>query len=75
MFSGSNIIKVPFKVTTCSFEHLLSAMRQVKFYAKSMVVSERLNGVALMHVYHKIVPDIEKVIVLLYTKNRTLTFT
>ena len=74
-FSGSNIIKVPFKVTTCSFEHLLSAMRQVKFYAKSMVVSERLNGVALMHVLHKIVPDIEKVIVLLYTKNRTLTFT
>ena len=39
------------------------------------MVSERLNGIALMHVHQEIVPDIEKVIDLFSTKNRRLSFT
>ena len=39
------------------------------------MVSERLNGTALMHVHQEIVPDLEKVIDLFSTKNRRLSFT
>ena len=50
-------------------------MRQLKTYTRSTMVSERLNGIALMHVHQEIVPDIEKVIDLFSTKNRRLSFT
>ena len=39
------------------------------------MVSERLNGIALMHVHQEIVLDIAKVIDVFSTKNRRLTFT
>ena len=37
--------------------------------------SERLNGIALMHVHQEIVPDTEKVIELYAGQNRRLNFT
>ena len=61
-------------VTTYS-EWSFSALRRLKTYARTIMVSERLNAIALMHVHQEIVPDIEKVIDLFSTKNRTLTFT
>ena len=50
-------------------------MTRLKTYTRSTMVSERLNGIALMHAHQKIVPDIEKVIDLFFTKNRRLSFT
>ena len=50
-------------------------MRRLKTYARSTMVSERLNGIALMHVHQEIVLDIEKVIDLFFTKNIRLAFT
>ena len=35
-------------------------MRRLKTYTTSTMVSERLNGIALIHVHQEIVPDIEK---------------
>ena len=40
------------------------------------MVSERLNGIALMHVHQEIVPDIKKKVMDLFsTKHRKLSFT
>ena len=80
-FNGFNNIKVSLRilgtspVTTCTCERSFSAMRRLKTYTRSTMVSERLNGIALMHVHQEIVPDIEKVIDLFSTKNRILSFT
>ena len=38
------------------------------------MVSERLNGIASMHIHQEIVPDVEKVIDLYALKNRRLNF-
>ena len=63
-FNGFNNIKVSLRilgtypVTTCTFEQSFSAMRQLKTYAKSTMALESLNGIELMHVHQKIVPDI-----------------
>ena len=81
LFNGFNNIKVSLRilgtspVTTCTCERSFSAMRRLKTYTRSTMVSERLNGIALMHVHQEIVPDIEKVIDLFSTKNRRLSFT
>ena len=80
-FNGFNNIKFSLRilgtcpVTTCTCEQSFSAMRQLKTCTRSTMVSERLNGIALMHVHQEIVPDIEKVIDLFSTKNRRLSFT
>ena len=80
-FNGFNNIKVSlrilgtFSVTTCTCERSFSAMRRLKTYTRSTMVSERLNGIALMHVHQEIVPDIEKVIDLFSTKSERLSFT
>ena len=80
-FNGFNNIKVSLRilgtspVRTCTCERSFSAMRRLKTYTRSTMVSERLNGIALMHVHQEIVPDIEKVIDLFSTKNRRLSFT
>ena len=50
-------------------------MRRLKTYVRSTMVSERLNGIALMHFHQETVSDIEIVIYLFSTKNRRLTFT
>ena len=50
-------------------------MRRLKNYACSTMVSERLNGIALMHVHQEIVPDTEKVIELYGGQNSQLNFT
>ena len=49
-------------------------MRRLKTYTRSTMISERLNGIALMHVHQEIVPDIEKVIDLFAVTNRRLNF-
>ena len=80
-FNGFNNIKVCLRifgtslVTTYFCERSFSAMRRLKTYARSTMVSERLNGIALMHVHQEIVPDIEKVIDLFSVFYRRLTFT
>ena len=80
-FNGFNNIKVSLRilgtspVTTCTCEWSFSTMRRLKTYTRSTMVSERLNGIALMHVHQEIVPDVEKVIDLFSTKNRRLSFT
>ena len=62
-------------VTTCTCERSFSSMRRLKNYTRSTMVSERLNGIALMHVHQEIVPDTEKVIELYAGQNRRLNFT
>ena len=60
-FNGFNNVKVCFRilgcspVTTCTSERSISAMRRVQTYARSIMVSERLNGIALIHFHQKIV--------------------
>ena len=61
-------------VTTCTCERSFSSMRRLKTYTRSTMISERLNGIALMHVHQEIVPDIEKVIDLFAVTNRRLNF-
>ena len=60
-------------VTTWACERSFSAIRRLKTYARGTTTSERLNDIALMHVYQ--VPDIEKFTDLFSTKNRRLIFT
>ena len=80
-FNSFNNIKVSLRiigtslVTTCTCEWSFSAMRRLKTYTKTTMVSERLYGIALMHVHQEIGPDIEKDIDLFSTKNRRLSFT
>ena len=80
-FYGFNNIKVSLRilgtspVTAYTCEQSFSAMRRLKTYTRSTVVSKRLNGIALMHVPQETVPDIEKVIDLFSTRNRRLNFT
>ena len=62
-------------VTTCTCERSFSSMRRLKNYTRSTMVSERLNGIALMHVHQEIIPDTEKVIDLYACQNRRLNFT
>ena len=81
LFNGFNNIKFFVRilgtspVTKCTCERSFSAMRRLKTYTRSTMVSERLNGIPLMHVHQEIVPNIEKVIDLFSTKNRRLSFT
>ena len=62
-------------VTTCTCERSFSSMRRLKNYTRSTMVSEKLNGIALMHVHQEIIPDTEKVIDLYAGQNRRLNFT
>lgn len=61
-------------VTFCGCERSFSAMRRLKTYTCSTMVSDRLNGLALMHVHRYMVPDIRKVIDLFALDNRRLSF-
>ena len=61
-------------VTTCTCERSFSSMGKLKTYTRSTMISERLNGIALMHVHQEIVPDIEKLIDLFAVTNRRLNF-
>ena len=62
------------QVTTCTCERSFLAMRRFKTYTRSIMVSERLIDIALIHVHQESVPDTEKVIDLFSTKNRRLSF-
>ena len=61
-------------VTTCTCQPSFSSMRRSKTYTRRTMISERLNGIALMHVHHEIGPDIEKVTDLFAVSNRRLNF-
>ena len=61
-------------VTTCTCEQSLSSIKRLKAYTLSTIISERSNGIALMHVHQENVPDIEKVKDLFAVTNRRLTF-
>ena len=81
-FSGFNNIKVSLRilgtspVTTCTCERSFSAIRRLKTYTRSIMVSERLNSIVFMHVHREIVPDIKKKVMDLFsTKHRKLSFT
>ena len=80
-FNGFNNIKVSLRilgtslVTTCTCERSFFTIRRLKTYTRSNMVSERLNGIALMHVHQEIVSDIEKATDLLSTENRRHIFT
>ena len=80
-FSSFNNIKICLRVlwtlpvTTCTYEISFSSMRRLKNYIHSTMVSERLNGIALMHVHQEIIRDIERVIDLYTGQNRRLNFT
>ena len=56
-FNGFNNIKIFLRIlgispiTTCTCEQSFSAMRRLKTYSRSTMISERLNGIALMHVH------------------------
>ena len=60
--------------STFDYMYLWVIMRRLKTYTPSTMISERLNGIALMHVCQKIVPDIEMVIDLFTVTNRGLNF-
>ena len=68
---SSTLKRIPFN----GFNSIKVCLRILGTYARSTMASERLNGIALMHVHQEIVHDIEKVIDLFSTKNRRLTFT
>ena len=78
-FNDFNNIKVSLGIlgtppaTRWTFERSFSAMRQLSIYTTSIIVSERLNSIALMHIHREIVPGIEKD--LFSTKKRRLSFT
>ena len=61
-------------VTTCTCERSFSFMRRLKTYTRSTMISERLNGIALMHAHQEIVPHIEKLIDLFAVTNRRVSF-
>ena len=46
-------------VTSRTCERSFSAMKRLKTYTRSTMVSERLNGIALMHIHQEIVPDVK----------------
>ncbi|XP_057291325.1 52 kDa repressor of the inhibitor of the protein kinase-like [Hydractinia symbiolongicarpus] len=49
-------------VTTCECERSFSSMRKLKSYTRTTMVSDRLNGLALMYIHNEIVPDVHQVI-------------
>ena len=49
-------------VTTCECERSFSALRKLKHYTRTTMVSEQLNGLALMYIHSEIVPDYNQVI-------------
>ena len=79
-FSGFQNIKVALRitgtlqVTSCQCERSFSALRRLKIYARSTMVAERLNGLALLHVHKDIIVNIDKVIDLYAMKSGLLKF-
>ena len=49
-------------VTSCECERSFSALRRLKNYNRSTMLSDQLNGLALMNIHQEIVPDINEVI-------------
>ena len=49
-------------VTSCECERSFSAMRRLKYYTRSTMVEERVNGLALMEIHQDIEPSVQQVI-------------
>ena len=49
-------------VTTCTDKQSFYFMRRLRTYTPNTMISEKLNGIGIMHVFQEIVPDIEKVV-------------
>ena len=49
-------------VTSCECERSFSTLKRLKTYTRSSMGEERLNGLALMHVHHDIIPNVDDVI-------------
>ena len=47
-------------VTTCTCKRLFSSLGRLKNYTCGKMVTERLNGIALMHVHQEMIHDTEK---------------
>ena len=62
-------------VVACTYERSFSSMRRLKNYTRSTMISEKLNGIALMHVHQEIIRDTEKVTDIYTGQKRWLTFT
>ena len=57
-------------VSTATPNNLLAAMHRVKRYLRSMMKTERLAALSLMHVYRDIPIDVEAVICEFCTKKK-----
>ena len=69
-FPGFENIKVTIRIlatlpahTSCECERPFSALKRLKNYNRSTImIAERLNGLALMHIHRDIEPDVEEII-------------
>ena len=68
------IILGTLSVTKCTCEWSFYSVRRFKTHTHSTTISERLNGIALIHVHQEIVPDTEKIIDAFAVRNRRLNF-
>ena len=62
------------KVTFLALRLWNQSLIRGRHFTHTTMISERLNGIALMHVYQEILPDTKKVIELFATINRRLNF-
>jgi hypothetical protein len=67
-FAGFENIKVLLRIlatlpiTSCECERSFSAMRRLKSYCRSTMVSDRFNGLAMMYIHRERFPDVNDVI-------------
>ncbi|XP_057316227.1 52 kDa repressor of the inhibitor of the protein kinase-like [Hydractinia symbiolongicarpus] len=79
-FTGFENVKVALRilatlpVTSCECERTFSAMKRLKTFTRTTMDSDRLNGLALMHVHQNIIPNISDFIEKFSLKNRRLNF-
>lgn len=79
-FEGFENIKIILRIlgtltiTSCECERSFSVLRELKNYKRSTMVSERLNGLAMMRVHQEIVPETSEVIDRFAMDNTRLKF-
>lgn len=79
-FEGFENIKVILRIlgtlpiTSCECERSISVLRELKNYKRSTMVSERLNGLAMMRIHQEIIPDTSEIIDKFAVDNRRLKF-
>ncbi|XP_028416223.1 52 kDa repressor of the inhibitor of the protein kinase-like [Dendronephthya gigantea] len=79
-FEGFENIKVILRIlatlsiTSCECERSISVLRELKNYKRSTMVSDRLNGLAMMRIHQEIVPSTSDIINKFAEDNRRLKF-